>query len=264
LPTDQLVVQRGTGPEVCPLLWTPEDCEKARLAKDGSYVNDVLGEFVDPESGWLTAMECRARTRTTGEFVPHDQLCEFVSAMDPAVSGNAWSLVIAGKRLDETKDDKDRYFIAGVWEWQGSVDVPLKAREVFADIAPILREYKLSEVFSDRYAGSLIAEHGDLCGITVRVSRDTPEQTAKNHADFRTLLLDGKLELSPNKQFIADLLSKRIKRMPNGTTKYEAPTTKDGRHADQADAAVLAVARLRGGPGWVSAMDRLRKRGGRI
>jgi len=263
-PTKDLIIMRATGPQICPFNWTPEACEAERLAPHSSYQTDVLGEFVDPDQGWLTAMEVRVATRPTPEMTDYDQLCDYVAAMDPGISGNAWSLVVAGKRQDVTDSSKDKYFVAGCWEWQGTSGAPLKAREVFADIAPILREYKLHEVYSDRFAGSLIAEHGDMQGVTVQVSRDTTEQTAKNHADFRTLLLDSKLELAPIKQLGVDLLSKRLKRMPNGATKYDAPVTKDGRHADMADAAVLAVARLRGGPTWVSAMDRLRKRGGHI
>jgi hypothetical protein len=282
-PTRHLVVLRATGPEMNPAIWTPEACEASRTAPNSSYENDVLGEFVDPEGGWLSASEVRAATRGRGPIgAPgHGVVCtcdecdvariervfegqvDYTAAMDPGVSGNAWTLVVVGKRAnDEGDETRDRYFIACARQWQGRADAPLKARAVFAEMAPLLATYHLSDVFSDKWAGALMAEIGEYGGVTVNVSRDTPEETSKNHANFRTLLLDERLELAPHPVLLADLLSKRKKLMPSGAITYPAPVTRDGRHADFADAAVLAVARASGGPSWVGAVGRWRARGG--
>ena len=83
-------------------------------------------------------------------------------------------------------------------------------------------------------------------------------------ADFRTLLLVTRLELPPVPAFTADLLSVRKKLQPGGAIRYQAPVTRDGRHADYAPAAVLAVARLAAGPDWVDAMNAQRARGGSV
>ena len=265
-PTEALVIVRATGPELNPSLWTPAACEAARLDPRSSYENDVLGEFLDPTGGWLSAMEVRTHTRSQPieRLPPAGTLMHrYVAAIDPGVSGNAWTLVVAGVEGDLGGDEmKAQYHIALCRQWQGRAGQPLKAREVFGEMAPVLKPFGLTSVYSDRWGGHLIAEIGDLAGISVDVSQDTPEQTSKNHADFRTLLLDGRLELSPDPVFKADLLSITKKLLPGGAIKYVAPVTRDGRHADYKDAAVLAVARLRAGPDWVHAMKAQRARGG--
>jgi hypothetical protein len=265
-PTEALVIVRATGPELNPNLWTPEACEASRLDPRGSYDNDVLGEFIDPDGGWLSAMEVRQHTRAQPleRTKPAGHIAfRYVAAIDPGVAGNAWTLVIAGVEEDLGGDAmKVKYHIAMCRQWQGRAGEPLKARTVFAEMAPLLKAYGLASVYSDRWSGHLLAEIGDLSGVTVDVSQDTPEQTSKNHADFRTLLLDGRLELSPDRTFTADLLSIRKKLLPGGGIRYVAPVTRDGRHADYHPAAVLSVARLVAGPDWVQAMNAHQARGG--
>lgn len=262
-PSEQLVIVRATGPQMNPGLWTPEACEAERTAPDGAYETDVLGLFADREGGFLTAGEVRAATRDTPTELPFDRKCTYTAAMDPATAGNAWTLVIVARREGEQETDT-RYSVALARQWQGTPMEPLKARAVFADMAPDLKKYEIGEVFTDRWGGSLLAEHGDYAGITVTMSKDTPEDIARRHADFRTLLRDGKIELAPVPALSADLRSKRKHLMPNGTVKYSAPTTKDGRHADYADATILAVKRATDAPSWVGAMKRWRQGGGLV
>ena len=267
-PSEQLVIVRATGPELNPLWWTPAACEASRQDPRGSYENDVLGEFLDAEHGWLSAMEVRQATRAAPLERPRPEgslTVSYCAAIDPGVSGNAWTLVIAGRDADLGGDDmKAKYHVALARQWQGSPSNPLKARAIFAEMAPLLREYRLNSVYSDRWSGALMAEIGDLAGVSVHVSRDSPEETSKHHADFRTLLLDGRLELSPLPMLVADMLAIRKKLQPGGAVRYVAPVTRDGRHADFKDAAVLAIARLAAGPDWVDAMNAQRARGGSL
>lgn len=264
-PSKDLVVVRATGPEMNPVLWTPAAVELERTRVNGAYETDVLGEFVDPENGWLSAAECRVATRQVPLETPHEIGVSYTAAMDPAVAGNAWTLVIVGKRPSEDgQESRNKYFVALARQWQGTPGQPLKARAVFAELAPLLASYKLNSVHSDRWGGSLMAEIGDYGGVTVDVSRDTAEETSRHHNDLRTLLLDGRLELPPHQMLQADLLSMRKRLLPGGQVKYIAPVTRDGRHADYADAIVLAVARASTEPSWVDAMNAWRRRGSTI
>jgi hypothetical protein len=261
-PSRFLVIGRATGPQMNPVLWTPEACEAERMRPDGAYETDVLGEFVDPEGGFLSASEVRAATRATPLELPREAGITYTAAMDPATAGNAWTLVIVGRRPDpDAEGSKDRYFVALARQWQGSPSAPLKAREVFAEIAPILRSYNLRSVHTDRWGGSLLAEHGDYAGVDVEMAKDTPEEISRRHADFRVRLVDGWLELPPHPVLLADLLSKRKRLQPGGRVTYPSPVTRDGRHADFADAVVLAVAKAMTEPGWVSAYSAAQDRG---
>ena len=271
-PSGELVVVRATGPDLCPPLWTPEAVEAARLARDGAYETDVLGLFADPENGWLSATEVEKAKRPLGEEkvdedgypvgLPRELAVSYVAAMDPAVAGNAWSLIVVGRRPSETGDESDdSFFVALARQWQGTPQAPLKARRVFAEMALLLREYRCTEVHSDRWSSHALGEIAELVGITVTVSSDSSEQKNKAHTDFRTLLVDGRLELAPHRLLCADLLSKKKRLLPGGRVDYPAPVTRDGRHADFADAAVLAVARAGGDVGWAEAFDRHRRRG---
>ena len=259
-PSQHLVVVRATGPEMNPVIWTPEACEAERLRPNGSYETDVLGEFVDPEGGLFTAAELRAATRQAPVDLPREDAVEYTAAMDPATTGNAWAVVVVGKRPGAESEAEDRYFVAAARQWQGSRVEPLKAREVFAEMAPLLAAYGVTEVHTDRWGGSLLAEHGDYAGVAVVMAKEPAETVARRHADFRTLILDGRLELAPHPVLVADLLAIKKRLLPGGGLKFDLPVTRDGRHADFAPAAVLAVAKAAGAPTWVHAMNRERAR----
>lgn len=261
-PSHALTVVRATGPEMNPVLWTPEACEAERLSPDGAYETDVLGEFADPEGGYLTAGAVRAATRAKPETLSYEKALSYTAAMDPGVTGNAWTLVVVAKKSADTgQEADDRFFVAFTRQWQGAPAAPLKAREVFEAMAKDLERFKVSEVYSDRYGGHLLAEHAQAYGLKVHVSTDTPEEIAQRHQAFRTRMLDGKIELAPVPALAADLLSKRKKRMPNGSVRYVAPVSRDGRHADYADSVILAVQRAADAPSWIEAMGRARQEG---
>jgi hypothetical protein len=262
-PTDSRVVVRAPGPDLNPVLWTPEACERERLKPDGAYETDVLGEFADPESGFLTATETKVATRASPTVLLSEPGIEYTAGMDPATQSNAWTLVVVGRwPSDEGEEERDRYRIAFAHQWQGTSSEPLRAREVFAEMASMLKAYRLDDVHTDRWGGSLIVEAGDQCGLTVRQAKPTSEQQAHQYANFRTLLLDGRLELPPVPQLIADLLSTRKRLLPGGGVKYEPPMTRDGRHGDFAPASVLAVAHAQSGITSFDRLERWRRRGG--
>jgi hypothetical protein len=265
-PTDRLVVVRATGPELCPDIWTPAACEAARNDPRGSYENDVLGEFIDPEAGWLTATDVRKATRSAPVErvpLPGDMRVRYVATMDPALTGNAWTFCVVGRESHPSGDDtKDTFHVALARQWQGTPANPLRAKTIFAEMRELMKPYRLREVYTDRWSGALLQEVGEDGGVVVNVSRDTPEQTAKNFDDFRILLVHDRLELAPIPALTSDLLSVRKKAAPGGAIRYVLPVSRDGRHADYAPACVLGIARLLGDADWSSAMAAHRARGG--
>lgn len=260
-PSEARVVIRATGPDMCPANWTPEACEAERVRPDGAYETDVLGQFVDPEAGFLTDAQIRFAMKDGEQDMPHEigpsDEWEYTAAMDPAVVSNAWTLVIVGRKRGETDAD-DQYRLVVARQWQGSRQDPLKARVVFGEIAPVLRVYGLSRVHTDRWSAHMIAEHGDYAGVTVEIDEDTEADRQKRFADFRIRALDGSLKLVSVPAVRADLMMVKKKLQPGGAVRHDlGPVTRDGRHADFAPAAVLAVARAASAPSWVFAMKRM-------
>ena len=261
-PTPQMVVVRATGPEMNPFVWTPAAVEELRQVDEGAYRTDVLGEFADPETSFFAEAELRAATRDVPLMRVREPRISYGAAMDPATRSNAWTLVVVGKIPGED-ETQDRYFVAFARQWQGSKLKPLKAREVFADMAEDLGRYGVSEVYTDQWSADLIAEIGEMAGITVTQDDATSAEKAKRWLDFKTRVLGGRVELAPEPMLRADLLSVRKRLTPDGM-RFELPVTRDGRHADYAPAVVLAVEKAAAEPSWVHSMNQWRARGARL
>ena len=261
-PSAGLVVIRATGPEMNPIVWTPEACAELRVLDEGAYRTDVLGEFADPESAFLAAAELLAATRVAPLSRPRENGVTYIATMDPATRGNAWTLVVVGKRpADSGVETDDRFFVAFHRQWQGSQLAPLKARAVFAEMAVDLARYGIAEVHTDQWGGDLIAEHGETAQLLVTVDTATGAEKAKRYIDFKTRLNSGGIELAPDPVMRADLLSIRRRLTPTGTT-FDLPITRDGRHSDYAPAVILGIDKASGTPSWVDAMNRFASRGG--
>ena len=263
-PSDQLVLMRATGPEMCPFNWTPEAVQAVFDQPDGSYETDVLGEFIDPLSSFFTHTEIEAATRKDGRLVIERQEdVNYGAAMDPGVSGNAWTLVIAGKRDGDgdkgASETEATHFVALCKQWQGSKLAPLKAKDVFAEMKPILRSYGLDEVYTDRWAFALIREHGEDMGITVTLDESTGGEKAKRWMNFKSRIVGQTMELAPDPLLRQDLLSVVRRLTPDGM-RFDLPISNDGRHADYAPAVVLAVEKACDGVTTWNAMAKWRKR----
>lgn len=259
-PTERIVLLRATGPEMNPVLWTPEACAAALVQDEAAYQTDVLGEFVDAESSFFSSAELRSAKRAAPFFRSREDGIQYGAAIDAATRSNAWTLVIAGKELGETPPD-DKYHIARCQQWQGSKLKPLKAKEVFAEIKPILEAYGLTALLADQWSFDVLSEHATDAGIMLELDESKSDEKSKQWLSFRTRLVAGKLELAPEPVLLSDLLSVVKKLTPEGI-KFEYPLTRDGRHADFAPAAKLAVEVACQGASWVDAMAKLQARGG--
>lgn len=260
-PCVHLVVIRANGPELNPVKWTPEECEKLRLQDEATYRTDVLGEFADTDAAFFTDAEVRKAMREEPLDMPFELGVEYAAAIDPATSGNAWTLVLMGKRQSDTGNDADdRYFVALARQWQGSKLRPLSAAETFGEILRELQAYRMSEVWTDQWAAPLMREIGGAAGLTVNVNDQTNVERSKSYLDLRERLVSGRLELAPDKVLRADMLAIRKVYTATGI-RFDLPLTGDGRHADYAPAIALATSRLASAPSWVHAMNKGRREG---
>lgn len=260
-PCAHLVVVRAPGPVMNPVWWTPERVATMRAKPDGerAFRTDVLGEFLDAESGWISGAELDLVTRTAPVAAPRDHGLQYVAAMDPATRRNAWTLCIAARVSDE--EGRVRVIIARCRQWVPSVGKPLRPGEVFAEMKEELDAYEVSEVFTDRWATDALSDIADASGITVTEEQASAEDAIKRFQDFRRRVLEATVELPPDDEVRADLVAVRMKTTMRNVA-FELPVTADGRHCDYAPAIVLVTHIAGSAPTWLDAMKKWRERGG--
>jgi hypothetical protein len=279
-PTEHLVVIRAPGPVMNPVTWTPEECAKAKEQDVESYITDVLGEFADPSSAFLSSAELAAVTRKEPITAPRDADMSYAAAMDPAARGNGWTLVIAGRKT--MLGGRVQVVVARVRQWQGSPLAPLDTKKVLLEVRDECYAYGVTTAWQDQHSYDAHASIGNEIGLNIEQAEANKEQHDARYEDFRARVRSrvqpvppvtvGPVELPPQVPGIelppdpvmrADLLAIRKKVTTRAMT-FDLPTTADGRHADYAPAVVLAVAKAVEEVDWRGAMTKLRAAGGRF
>jgi hypothetical protein len=240
-PSPRIVVVRGTGPAMNPVWWTPERCERLRQSDPVAYRTDVLGEFTDPESALLGAIELDAVTRAEPPELPREEGLEYAAATDPATRGNAWTLVIATRKRVPGQAHRTKQIIACARQWVGNKTAPLSPDRVLAEIAAVCKPYGIDTVTTDQFAADALRDIADRHGLVLRVETITAARKVELYGDLATKVAEGDVELPPNAVLRSDLLSIR-KRVTQAGITFELPKTSDGRHADFAPAVALALA----------------------
>lgn len=154
------------------------------------------------ELSLLTEDQLRDLMRSD-RFVPRCPRHTYVATMDPATRGNAWTLAIT-----TLSDDRVRKVVF-THEWMGSKLAPLKAREVFFAMQPMLAAYGLRHVYSDQWSEDTLRELAQPAGVYLVVDPPWSDSTkAEAYTTFRTMVSDGLFEFSGDQE-LADLLGIR-------------------------------------------------------
>jgi hypothetical protein len=268
-PSRDIVIVRGTGPQMNPKEWDAEKVADLKRRKPIMYKTDCLGEFADAEYSFFGSEEIDRATRqppdgvaAEDEFAPQERGMDYGAAMDAATRSNAWTLVIAGKRYGKT-DEESTYVLSRVRQWIPEEGAPLVSKDVFRAMKEELDVYGVTEVWSDQWCFDPMREHAEAAGITLLLD-DRPVVSRK--VGFEALRdklesVPSRLELHPNKYVKRDLVGTRKKLTQEGM-QISHIVTKDGRHCDFAPAIERAVNRgANQGVTWVRAMDAVRARG---
>lgn len=250
-PSENIVVMHATGPQMNPVIWTPEAVEELRLRKPDAYETDCMARFLDPESGLLASWEldscvrrdaferltieglelpgvdeCFARAPVKGDY--------YVATIDPATRGNAWALTILGC------SGPGRYYVAFARQWVGSTASPLSPSVVFAETALLLKPYGLGSAFSDQWAADALVELAAKAGLWITPETVTGPIKLEMMTTLKAHVTDRTLELPPLLPFLRDLASVRKKVTATGV-QIVYPLTGDGRHCDYAPTIGLAL-----------------------
>lgn len=239
-PSGSTVVVRGTGPLLNPNWWTPERCEWFKRHKPRVYATDVLGKFADSEDQLFSSVTVEAATRKGPEQIKPRQGHYYVAAIDPAMRGNAWTLIVLG--CDGHNDrGQPSYYVALSKQWRGSKVAPLRPDVVFRELARDLKPYGLDEVWSDGHNIDALRVIAESEGLTIAEAFTTQGDQVARVENIRVLIEDKRLELSPDRTLRADLLRVRRK-VGQQRTVMSMPVTADGRHCDYVPALGLCIA----------------------
>jgi hypothetical protein len=152
-------------------------------------------------------------------------------AGDFATRSNGWTLATA-------RSEGERIVIGAVWEWRGSKQAPLSPKQIFSEMATVLRPFGVTHILVDSWSFDAMQDLAHDVGLTLvelpATERDLP------YLRLKTLLGNGSIELPPHPQLRTDLLAIR-NRATAAATKVTLPRTADGRHCDLAVAVALAA-----------------------
>lgn len=231
-PTRALVVVRARGRHMNPYWWN--DARIARLPADVLRTEEEA-LFLDPEEALIASVELERSLRKAPLELPAEKGGDYAAAMDPATRGNAWTLVIAGRR-------NNKRVIVFAKQWKGSKTKPLKSREVLAEIAQHCRAYGLTSADTDQWAADPLREIASEFDLSLVEQPSTQAAKTKSYLRMRQLFSDNEVEIPDQADLVADLRAVR-KRVSQSGIEIILPKTSDGRHCDYAPSTVLALRR---------------------
>lgn len=239
-PGRDLVVMVATGPMLRPDLYTPEYCERIRLADDRAYESDVMSRFADPETALVPSIDITAATRAD-KGLRASPLQTYVAVIDPATRGNGWTLVIIGTRA------VGGFEVVLAKEWIGSRAKPLRGSEVLPQIDAQLKPYELTEVYTDQAGYDHLTDIAELVhvGFELRLAVRNDDIAVKR---LPSLFTERRLTIPDVKQLREDLIALKRRPKQGGGSAPVLPKTADGRHCDFGAATLLAMQMLPDAP----------------
>lgn len=253
-PQNNRIVIRGKAYDMNPVWWDKARVEEARLNDPKTYQTDVLAEFADEEEA-LFPQALLAKSTLRGLYpVPFSATHDYVAAMDPATRGNAWTLVIAGRRGRKKTVVYHR-------EWRGTSLTPLNPRDVLKEAAEDLANYKLNWCYTDQWAADAnkaVAQQMNLHLVDIDW---TQQENVEAYSSLAAAMAMGTVEVPNDSQLHKDLklVQKKPSTAKNGFS-IHLQSTPDGRHCDYAPALARAmkqwideekaVVPRHGEPGW--------------
>lgn len=234
-PTEDLVMVVAPGKALNPGRYTDAFCAELERRDPRAYKTDVLAQFADLEDSLLASVDVVACTRDYPTQA-YDERFEYVAAMDPAMRGNAWTLVIL------CCTGPDTYSVALTKQWQGSNSRPLRPSLVLREVAEVCAGYRLDSAWSDQASFDALADTAESCGLTLMQHAFTPALWESTAERLRALVGGRRLELPPDATLRSDLLSVQRRLTSRGSRVVLGETAGDSRHADYVPALCLALA----------------------
>jgi hypothetical protein len=237
-PTRERVVVRAPAWRMNPSWWTPERCEDEKRKDPDAYATNVECLFRDAEAGLFHLDELQDVARIEPLQLPASDRHSYCAAMDPATRGNGWALIVTTNIGNV--EGRETYSVALSRQWVGSKTKPLNSRQVFTEMAALLKPYGVTTVLTDQWGYDPLKDMAIECGLVLIEKNLTREQKYDLFMVAKKRVVDKSLELPPNPVLLRDLAS--IRKIVTQQSMYiHLPEGADGRHADYAAALALCL-----------------------
>jgi hypothetical protein len=189
----------------------------------------------EDELSVYTSPQVERATRKTPLDLPPDSRHRYIATIDPATSGNAWTLIIA------CLSDLNVRRVVLAREWRGSSKRPLVPGQVFREIKELITPYDVRFLYSDQFSAQALREIAAQHSVNLVIEPWTAAIKTEAYETMRTLFeaVPSRIDLPPDPQVTADILGVRQKLGRNGFT-YDLATS-GGRHSDYAPAIAMAI-----------------------
>jgi hypothetical protein len=210
----------------------PASIITAAYQRDRSAASSEFGgEFRDDIESFISIEIVEARIRQGVFELPPVADCNYVGFVDPSGGrSDSMTLAIAHEHGGRAILDLIR-----------EVQAPFSPEDAVSEFATVLRQYRLSDVMGDKYAGEWPREQFVKRGIMYRVCEQTRSEL---YLELLPKLMSGACDLLDNPRLVAQLvgLERRTARAGKDSVDHGP-----GGHDDVANAVAGALVRARGG-----------------
>lgn len=240
-PTEDRIVIKARGPQMNPIWWTDERCERLKRTDPDAYQTDVLAEFLDNEESLFTDAELHMVTREKPDALEYKPGNDYVAFMDAGVSRNSWTFAIG--TLDPVFRDDGTWEwikkIAFYKEWTGTKTKRNNPGAVLSEISAILDTYGLDSCFADQWSFDGFHALALERNFNLIYDDSKPREKTQQYLDLATSIMQKKVELPPHKNVRKDfVLVKKVRKGGVTDVAIRLPETQDGRHCDSAPSIV--------------------------
>jgi hypothetical protein len=206
-----------------------------------AFERESMARFVDSVSGFLSPsllMDAIDKGVIEREPLPRkshpsDETPIYVAALDPAFRNDAFGFTI----LHQNSDGNVVQDVIRRWKRQPG-DEPLNPSFILAEIAELLKSYRVSYVYSDQYQLESLQQLSMQLGFTIEGVDFTAKSKARILGNLQQVLNQKKIILLDNKEQYSELASLEKKLTTTGGVQISAPR---GRHDDLAMVLALAA-----------------------
>jgi hypothetical protein len=197
-----------------------------------AFERECLAVFQDSISGFLSSeLLRRCIDQDVVERKPEPDNF-YVAAIDPAFRRDAFALVVA--HATSSGD----VVIDLIRRWLPEKGQPINPQDIFAELIPILRSYRIQMITSDQYHADTLQQLALTHGFAIESIPFTGVSKGSIYANLQMLVNQGRIHLLDHPEAYKELRSLERTLTKTGVIQISAPP---GQHDDVASAIALAT-----------------------
>lgn len=177
---------------------TRADLEDERAKDELGFKREIMAEFSDSVTGFLSAAQLRASVEKGVTIRAPRPGVLYVATIDAGFRRDAFVLSIA--HLENGK------YVQDVLEsWRGSKEVPLSPAMVMGYVAGRCKEYSISVLVSDQYHSESLQELAEQNGIALEPCPLTNQLKKTMYSSLQLMLMQGRLVFLDHPDLVDEL-----------------------------------------------------------